>query len=110
MTKVKVLSILSLALLSASCTWVKLSSEGRTVNILSVQELVVVADSCTKVGGTSVSVLDKVVLSRSPAKVAQELATLARNQAASRGNTLVSTSAVIDGKQDFDIYLCGVSD
>lgn len=93
-------------LVLCSCTWVKLNAEAESVVILTPAEFSQRQELCNRVGSTQVSVLDKVVLSRSARKVEQELATLARNQAAARGNVLLATSEIESGEQTFDIYQC----
>ncbi|MDC0598766.1 DUF4156 domain-containing protein [Gammaproteobacteria bacterium] len=98
----KQLLMISVLFLSA-CTWVKLSPAGEAVSVVAEQYV----RSCTKTGETTVAVRDKVVLNRSPEKVAEELETLARNRAASRGDTLVVISDVVEGEQTFAIYQCG---
>jgi len=62
--------------------------------------------SCTQTGSTTVEVVNKVVVNRSPDKVALELRSLARNRAADRGDTIVAMTPVTDGEQTFNIYRC----
>lgn len=85
------------------CTWVDLTDQGKNVAVLPAEEV----EECIRVGETTVSVLDKVILSRSAEKVESELETLARNSAAERaGDSIVPTSPVEDGSRDYDIYRC----
>lgn len=95
------LAISSLLLLSA-CSLVKLTPGGDNVAVLQISEI----SSCTATGSTTVSVLNKVVVNRSPDKVALELRSLARNRAADRGDTIVAMTPVTDGEQTFNIYRC----
>jgi hypothetical protein len=95
------LAISALLLLSA-CSFVKLTPAGENVAVLQLNEV----SSCTATGSTTVSVVNKVVVNRSPDKVALELRSLARNRAADRGDTIVATTPVTDGEQTFNIYRC----
>lgn len=96
-----VLSVTTL-LLAAGCTFVKLTPSGENVAILQANEVA----NCTSEGNITVSVTSKVVVNRQPAKVAQELRTLARNRAADRGDTLVAANEPRRGEQTFNIYRC----
>ena len=86
----------------ASCTWVKLTSAGENVAVLTQAEVA----NCTRTGTTTVEVRDKVVLERNQEKVALELRTLARNRAADRGDSIVASTGVNNGEQTFIIYRC----
>ena len=91
------------ALLLGGCTFVKLSRGGENVAILQASEV----GGCTADGNITVTVTNKVVVSRQPARVAQDLRTLARNRAAERGaDTLVATSDPRNGEQSFNRYRC----
>ena len=95
---------LACTLVISSCTWVKVTTEGEKVRVLSKNEVA----SCKKVGKTSVSLLGKVAgIERNEQKVQVELETMARNVAPGmKGDTVVSVSKVVDGEQTFDIYRC----
>jgi hypothetical protein len=95
------LGITAVLLLSA-CSYVKLTAAGENVAVLQLDQV----RSCTQTGSTTVSVLNKVVVNRSPDKVALELRTLARNRAADRGDAIVAMTPVSDGEQTFNIYRC----
>ncbi len=97
--------ITNLALLSlCGCTWVDLSDEGSNVRVVTEDEL---GSSCVRTGTTHVEVVDKVILQRAASNVMLELQALARNEAAKRGDdTIVASSPVVDGEQDFAIYRC----
>ena len=86
----------------SSCTWVKLTSEGENVAILTADEV----QNCTRTGTTTVEVLDRAVIDRNEDKVARELRTMARNRAADRGDAIVPSAQVVDGAQTFVIYRC----
>jgi hypothetical protein len=93
----------SIALLAlTACSFVKITPAGDNVAVMDRSQVA----NCTAAGAISVAVLNKVVLGRDAATVAQELRTLARNRAAGRGDTIVPTSDVVDGEQSFDIYQC----
>jgi hypothetical protein len=96
------LIILPLLLLLGACSFVKLTPAGENVAILQPSEVV----NCMADGSITVVVADKVVLERAPSRVAQELRILARNRAASRGDTLVPAGPPLNGEQTFNIYRC----
>jgi hypothetical protein len=90
------------AFLLGGCTFVKLTPAGENVAILQASEV----GNCVADGTITVNVTSKVVVNRQPAKVQQELRTLARNRAADRGDTLVAVTEVRNGEQTFNIYRC----
>lgn len=94
--------ILVAVALLGGCTYVKLTPQGENVAVMQASEV----GNCTLIGDTTVEVLNKVVVNRSPDKVALELRTLARNRSADRGDTIVATSPVQDGVQTFNVYRC----
>ncbi|MGV3592948.1 MAG: DUF4156 domain-containing protein [Gammaproteobacteria bacterium] len=95
--------ITAAAFLLGGCTFVKLSRGGENVAILQASEV----GGCTSDGTLTVTVTNKVVVRREPARVAQDLRTLARNRAAERGaDTLVATGEPRNGEQTFNIYRC----
>src|SRR5215217_607719 len=96
------LILIPLLLLLASCTYVRLTPSGQNVAILQASEVA----NCTSVGMTTVSVVDKVVVNRKFEKVEEELRTLARNRAATRGDTLVAAGPAVKGEQTFNVYRC----
>ncbi|WP_218943617.1 DUF4156 domain-containing protein [Exilibacterium tricleocarpae] len=89
---------------SAGCAWVELTPGARDVAVISAEE----AEGCKLVGRTTARSLDKVAfVSRSERKLAVELATLARNDAAEMGgNAVVAQSAIEDGARRFAVYSC----
>ena len=94
---------LVLVSLASGCSFVKLTREGENVAVLQLSEVA----NCEQVASTTVSVVNKVVVNRSPQTVATELRTLARNHAASRGgDAIVATSNVANGEQSYNIYRC----
>lgn len=87
------------------CTWVKVSEGGEGV---AVSKRAPVQD-CEKMKTLHVQVKDNLVgsVDRSSEKVAKELKTLARNEAALEGgNFIVPVSAAKDGRQSFELYRC----
>lgn len=93
---------LPLLLLLGACSFVKLTPAGDNVAILQPSEVV----NCIAEGTITVVVADKVVVERSPSRVAQELRILARNRAAAQGDTLVPAGPPVNGEQTFNIYRC----
>jgi acyl-CoA synthetase (AMP-forming)/AMP-acid ligase II len=96
------LILISLLFLLTSCTFVRLTPAGDNVAILQMNEV----SACTSVGTTTVSVVDKIGVNRKFEKVEEELSILARNRAATRGDTLVATGPVVKGEQTFNVYRC----
>ncbi|MBN4075052.1 MAG: hypothetical protein COA71_02890 [SAR86 cluster bacterium] len=87
-----------------SCIWVDLSEDGSNVRVLTQNQL---GSSCVQTGTTHVEVLNRVILERAASNILLELQALARNQAAERGDdTVVATTSVVDGEQDYALYRC----
>lgn len=91
--------------LATGCTWVKPIEQAEMV---SVAEAAADVASCKQLGSASVSVKHKVgFVSRATDKVARELETLARNEAARMGgNRILEKSAPNEGQQQFTVYQC----
>ncbi len=88
----------------SGCTWVKLTTEGEQVAVMSRAD-----PACKKLGRTtSIGVSELASIDRNEAKVATELETLARNQAPGLGgNTIVPNGPVSkEGEQTFTVYQC----
>jgi hypothetical protein len=88
----------------SGCTWVKLTTGGEQVAVASRAD-----PACKKLGATtSIGVSEVASVDRNEAKVATELETLARNQAAGMGgNTIVPDGPVTkEGQQTFSVYQC----
>jgi hypothetical protein len=96
--------VLVLAALCSACTWVKLTEQGKSVRVVQSTQV----SGCEQLGEVSAHVLDKVAfVKRSRDKQAEELATLARNEAAGMdGNTIVPLSEIEDGSRKFEVYRC----
>jgi hypothetical protein len=98
------LAVLAVVSLLSGCTWVKLTGEGEKVVVLEKAFA-----GCKKLGTTtSTGKADIASVDRNEKKVATELATLARNQAATMGgNAVVAQGPVSEGgQQTFAVYHC----
>lgn len=94
----------SSCLILFSCTWVKVTPNGESVRLVQSARAV---EPCKRIGKVNTKVVSEVVFNRDPEKVASELADLARNEAAlMRGDTIIPTSEIIDGRRSFDVYQC----
>jgi len=93
-----------LTTLVGGCTWVELQSGAESVELRSASAV----HSCERLGRTTTSVRERVgAFQRSPGKVEEELANLARNSALELGgDTIVADGPVRDGEQRFLIYRC----
>ncbi len=91
-------------LILSSCTWVKVTSKGEGVRMVQSAKSV---EQCKRLGKVSTKVESKVVFSRDSEKVADELADLARNEAAlMKGDTIVPISEINEGRRSFGVYQC----
>jgi len=99
------LAVVCLCMVAGGCSWVKSTELGARVRVVSAGEV----EDCADAGTTHVSVMDKLgVVERNQAKVAKELATLARNSAAQLGgDSVVAITEIVDGTQTFAVYQCG---
>ena len=87
-----------------SCVWVDLSEDAANVRVVTADQL---GSTCKQTGTSHVEVLDRVILERAASNVLLELQALAKNQAADRGDdTIVATSAIVNGEQDYALYRC----
>lgn len=93
-------------LLSVGCSWVALDSpEAERVRVASADEVT----ECRRVGATKARTQPTLgIFDRSDAKVAEELETLARNDAPGLGgDTVVAEGPItLQGVQDFGIFDC----
>ena len=101
---VTVLATLVGGFVVSGCTWVKATPNAERVRIVPADR---VAD-CNKIGDLSVYTKSRVAgVDRKAAIVKQELETLARNEAAEmEADTIISDSAILDGRQSFIAYRC----
>lgn len=92
----------------SGCTWVAVTPEADHIRIVSSEAL----EDCERVGTTKARTKTSIgVFARSKKKVAEELETLARNDAPELGgNTIVAEGPVSDdGMQRFAIYDCPIA-
>lgn len=91
-------------ILIQACSWVELTPQGERVEVMNQQQ----AANCERIGQTTAEVLDEVgFVDRSKEKQAEELLTLARNEAAAMGgDAIVSATQITDGRQRFLVYRC----
>lgn len=87
-----------------ACTWVKPTEGGEKVVVSTGQGIT----SCQRKGAVESALKSRVAgVERNATKVAGELETLARNEAARMGgDTIVAESTIRDGKQTFGVYRC----
>lgn len=88
-----------------ACTWVQPEPGAEQIRLLEPHQV----SGCEHLANTTVSVRDRVAgVQRSPGKVEEELATLARNSALDvNGDTIVPDGPVRDGRRQYIIYYCG---
>lgn len=104
MKKLTITASLLTAVLTCSCTWVKVTPEGEKVRVLSESEVT----TCKKLGRTTTSLKDKIGgMERNREKVKKEMEALARNSAVDMGgDTVVPITEITEGRQSFDVYKC----
>ena len=91
-------------LLSTGCSFVELKPEAEAVKTLTADEVA----ECKSVGTATTKVIDEVLLvSRNEETMAEELETLARNQASKSGaNAIVPISEIEEGQRTYRVYVC----
>ena len=95
--------VIGMALLAASCNWVKTTQEGDNVAVLTAEEV----RNCTMLSDITVTVPDSLGVPRSDEAVAEDLRALARNTAASRGgDAIVPTTQARNGQRSYNVYRC----
>ena len=100
----KTLIVICSALILSSCAWVKVTSQGESVRLVHAAKAI---ESCKKLGRVNAKVVSHVIFNRNADKVAEELADLARNEAAlMRGDTIIPISEIVDGRRSFGVYQC----
>lgn len=94
--------------LTTGCTWVTPAPDSENIRLATAEEVT----SCERRGKTTSKTAAKIgPFGRGDEKMAAELATLARNEAAGLGgDTVVPESEVEDGRQVFGVYACGNPD
>jgi hypothetical protein len=100
---VAALTVAAAGMLNA-CTWVKPTPAGESVRVATADAVT----GCARKGKVTVSLRNRVGgVERSPTKVAEELATLARNEGVGLGgDTVVAETTVSEGSQVFGVYDC----
>jgi len=90
--------------LLAGCTWVPLTPEGEQVRSVTPEH----AESCQRLGRTTSRVADRVwIFARNERAIREELASLARNEAALMGGDAVAPETRPEGgRQTFGVYRC----
>ena len=101
----KLTMLLSIAVLLSACTWVPLEQGGKQIRVAPMSEPMA---RCKFKGDITTTVTNRLAgIERNAIKVADELETLARNEAAGIGaNVLQAKTEVIAGEQQFKAYLC----
>jgi len=86
------------------CVFVQPTVEGKKVRLLAAHEV----EQCRNLGGITSQVQDRVgVILRSQEAVEDDVLQNAKNAAADmRGDTIVATGALENGKQTFGVYRC----
>ena len=105
MKTIKLVTAMALGTLVLSgCSWVDLDPKADDVLLLKPFQ----TKQCEQIRKTTSQVLDKLwFVNRNQEKMADELATLARNTAAQLGgNAVVADSDIVEGKQTFIILNC----
>ena len=99
-----VIRIALLSVLLSACSFVPLNPGAEKVTRVTADHV----RTCTKLGSTTVSVLDRIgIIPRSPEAIQENLETLAKNNAPGMGgDTIVAEKAPVEGKQTFLIYKC----
>lgn len=102
--KAKLMFPLLGAVLVSGCAFVKLNPQAEDVLVLKPYQV----RECEQLRRSTSQVLDKIwFVNRNQEKMAEELATLARNTAAELGgNAVVADSPIEQGRQRFIVYNC----
>jgi hypothetical protein len=96
--------LLGLSFAAAACQWVPLTPAGKQVRVVSAADVAGCKEIATVTGKTTVTVGP---LARDEAKVAREVETLARNEAASSGaNAIVPKGPVEWDQRSYVAYRC----
>lgn len=93
----KALIVSCVVLILSSCTWVKVTPKGDGVRLVPSNKYVA---QCKNLGKVNAKVVSQIIFERNPDKVAEELANMARNEAAGMGaDTIVPISEIVDGRR-----------
>ena len=100
----KIVVVVCVGFILSSCTWVRVTSQGEGVRLVQSAKAV---EPCKRLGKVNAKVVSRVIFSRDADKVAEELADLARNEAALMGgDTIIPISEIGDGRRSFAVYQC----
>ncbi len=93
------------ALCMTGCAWVETTAQGEAVTVVEARHV----GQCQSLGTVTTTTKDSFgVVPRKPEIVAEELADLARNKAATLGgDSIVAQGAPEAGSQTFRVYRCG---
>jgi hypothetical protein len=96
--------MLATAATIAGCAWVRPDPGADRVHVRSAAE----ARNCERLGTVGTSITARFgPVPRHQRRVAEELETLARNEALSmNGNTIVPMGVPVEGRQNFEVYRC----
>jgi hypothetical protein len=88
----------------SACSWIEPTKAGSEVTLVKSFNV----KACKKLGSTMATVTHKIgPITRDEETVREELATLAKNRAATMGgDSIVALEPVVDGSMTFDIYKC----
>lgn len=102
--KLQLIATVSLITVLQACTWVKPTDAGENVVVGQAANV----RTCKHISAITTSVKNQVgSMPRKPAKVSEELTTLAKNEAAIRGgDTIVAKAPASGGSMTFDVYRC----
>ena len=97
-------SLLIPIFISSCSNWVQVTTEGQTVRLVAAD----VPANCDRVGRVQAQTLGRIVgIERGAERLQDELAQIARNEAADAGgNTIIPESQITDGRQTFGVYIC----
>ena len=100
----RTLLLLASMVVLASCSWVDLEEDARQIALVGPGDIT----QCQQVSHVTANVMDGMgPFTRSEGKMGEELATIARNEAARLGgDTVVPSSNIVDGRQHFTVYRC----
>ncbi|GAB5500213.1 MAG: hypothetical protein PsegKO_25240 [Pseudohongiellaceae bacterium] len=93
-----------LTVVLTGCTWVSLTAEGETVELMEASAVT----RCERIGRATATTTDEVIrVDRSGERMQNELLILARNEAgAMGGNAIVPETVIQEGRQVFIVYRC----
>lgn len=103
--KLASIAMIAMLLATSACTWVKLEQGGSGVRVAAADESMA---RCTFKGDITTTVTNRMAgIERNSIKVADELETLARNEAVSLGaNTIQPKGPPVAGEQSFTAHAC----